>query len=75
MEECVPDDLKTDVATSLIKKANLPVDDLKNYSPLSGMSFIPKPDERVAAKQLSEYIHIHNLDNSYQSAYKAVFFN
>ena len=70
MEGCVPDAFKTSVVTPSIKKTNLPLDDLKNYHPVSGLSFISKLVECVVAKQLLE--HIHNLDNqSYQSAYKA----
>ena len=42
MEGYVPDGFKTVVVTPLIKKANRPVDDLKNYRPVSGLSFIPK---------------------------------
>ena len=59
------------MVTLLIKKANLPSDNLKNYCPVSGLSFISKLVERVVAKQLLEHIHVHNLDNLYQSAYKA----
>ena len=59
------------VVTPLIKKLNLPSDDLKNYCPVSDLSFISKLVEHVVAKQLLEHIHVHNLDNSYQSAYKA----
>ena len=43
----------------------------KNYRPVSGFSFVSKLVERVVAKQLLEHIHVHNLDNLYQSAYKA----
>ena len=68
MEGCIPDAFKTAVVTPLIKKANLPSDDLKNYRPVSGLSFIFRLVEHVVAKQLLEYIHVHNLDN--QSAYK-----
>ena len=71
MEGCVPDAFKTAVVTPLIKKANLPSDDLKNYHPVSGLSFISELVERVLHKQLLEHIHVHNLDNPYQSAYKA----
>ena len=70
MEDCVPDGFKTAVVSHLIKKATLPVDDFKNYRPVSGLSFISKLVERVVAKQLLEHIHVHNLDNPYQSAYK-----
>ena len=44
---------------------------LKNYHPVSGLSFISKLAERVVAKHLLEHINVHNLDNSYQSACKA----
>ena len=59
---CDPDAFKTAVVTHLIKKANLPSDDLKNYRPESGLSFISKLVEHVVAKQLLEHIHVHNLD-------------
>ena len=67
----LPDAFKTAVVTPLIKKANLPSDDLKNYCPVSGLSFISKLVERVVARQLLEHIHVNNLDNPYQLAYKA----
>ena len=70
MEGCLPDAFKTAVVT-LIKKANFPSDNLKNYCPVSGLSFISKLVGRVVAKQLLEHIHAHNLDNPYQSAYQA----
>ena len=59
---------KKAVVTPLIKKASLLVEDLKNYRPVSGLSFISKLVERVVAKQLVDHIHRHGLDNSYQSA-------
>ena len=72
MEGCILDAFKSAVVTTpLIKKSNLSSDDLKNYRPISGLSFISKLGERVVAKQLLEHIHVHNLDNLYQSAYKA----
>ena len=70
-EGLVPDGLKKAVVTPLIKKASLPVDDLKNYRPVSGLRVISKLVERVVAKQLVDNIHRHGLDNSYQSAYKS----
>ena len=71
MEGCVPDAFKSAVVTPLTKKPNLSSDDLKNCCPVSGLSFISKLVEHVVAKQLLEHIHVHNLDNLYQSAYKA----
>ena len=67
MEGCVPDAFKSSVVTPLNKKPNLPSDDLKNYCPVSGLSFISKLVECVVAKKLLEHIHVHNLDNPYQS--------
>ena len=69
-EGLVPDGFKKAVVTRLIKKASLPVEDLKNYHPVSGLSFISKLVEHVVAKQLVDHIHRHDLDNSYSSAYK-----
>ena len=62
-EGLVPDGFKQAVVTPLIKKASLPV---------SGLSFISKLVECVVAKQLVDHIHRHGLDNSYQSAHKAL---
>ena len=69
-EGLVPDGFKKAVVTLLIKKASLPVEDLKNYRPVSGLSFISKLVKCVVAKQLVDHIHRHDLDNSYQSVYK-----
>ena len=55
MEGCVPDAFKSAVVTPLIKKPNLPSNDLKNYRPVSGLSFISKLVECVVAKQLLEH--------------------
>ena len=70
-EGLVPVGSKKAVVTPLIKKASLPVEDLKNYRPVSGLSFISKLVECVVAKQLVDHIHRQALDNSYQSAYKS----
>ena len=70
-EGVVPDGFKKAVVTPLIKKASLHVEDLKNYRPVSGFSFISKLVECVVAKQVVDHIHWQGLDNSYQSAYKS----
>ena len=61
---------KTAVVTPLVMKAFLPPDVLKNYCPVSGHSFISKLVERVVSKQLLKHIHVHDLDNPYQSTNK-----
>ena len=70
-KELVPDGFKKVVVTPLIKKASLPVEDWKNYRPVSGPRFISKLVERVVARQLVYHIHRHDLDNPYQPAYKS----
>ena len=42
LEGCIPDGFKSAVVTPLIKKPTLPADDLKNYRPVSGLSFLFK---------------------------------
>ena len=71
MEGCVPDGFKTAVVIPLIENANFPANDLKNYCPVSDLTFISKLVKHVFAKQLLEHIYFHNLDNSHQSAHKA----
>ena len=44
---------------------------IEELSPVSGLSFVSKLAECVVAKQLLEHIHVHNLENPYQLAYKA----
>ena len=60
----MPDGFKKAVVTKLIKKASLPVEDLKNYCPVSGLSLISKLVECAVGKQLVDHIHQHGLDNS-----------
>ena len=69
-EGAVPDGFKSAVVTPLIKKSSLSKDDLKNYRPVSGLSFISKLVERVVASQLSRHVSLHGLENENQSAYR-----
>ena len=63
-----PEPFKIAIVTPLIKKTSLPKDDLKNYRPVSGLSFLSKLVERVVASQIRSH---NNLGNTFQSAYKA----
>ena len=65
----IPEGFKKAVITPFIKKASFPVDDLKNYHPVSGLCFISKLVEWVVAKQLVDHIHQYGLDNPYQSGH------
>ena len=53
------------------KKPSLDRNSLKNYRPVSNLSFISKLIEKVVAKQLNEFISHEGLLNVNQSAYKS----
>ena len=56
--------------TPLIKGQSLDSSSMKNYRPISNLSFIGKLAERVVLKQLTEHLDAKNLNISYQSGYK-----
>ena len=62
---------KHSIVTPLFKKPGLPINDLKNYRPVSGLNFISKVIERVVAYHVKEYLSNNNLNNIYQFAYKS----
>ena len=66
----VPETFKRALITPLIKKATLDSECLKNYRPISNLSFLSKLLERVVAKQLHSYLHRHTLYDKMQSAYR-----
>ena len=57
--------------TPLHKKPSLDRNSLKNYRPVSNLSFISKLIEKVVANQLNEFISHEGLLNVNQSAYKS----
>ena len=69
-EGAVPGGLKKAIVSPLIKKCSLPPDELKNYRPISGLSFISKLVECVVASQLNDHVASNGLENVSQSAYK-----
>ena len=70
MEGCVLGGFKTPVITPLIKKANLQADGLKT---MALYLYLVSYQNWLNAWFLSklEHIHVHNLDNLFQSGYKA----
>ena len=56
--------------TPLIKGQSLDPSDLKNYRPISNLSFIGKLIERVVLKRLNDHLSRNNLNIPFQSAYK-----
>ena len=66
----VPTDFKRAVVTPLLKKTNLDVNELKNYRPVSNLSFISKILEKVVLKQCQSHLVNNNLIEINQSAYR-----
>jgi len=59
------------VVTPLLKKASLEPHELKNYRPVSNLSFVSKLVERAAVKQLTNYLETNRLLPLLQSAYRS----
>ena len=58
------------VVTPLLKKAFLEPHDLKNYRPVSNLSFVSQLVKRVAVKHVMDYLETNGLLPSLQSAYR-----
>lgn len=69
-EGVVPSSMKSAVIKPLLKKENLDCNILKNYRPVSNLTFLSKVLERAVAMQLKQYMSDHNLHEPFQSAYK-----
>ena len=67
----VPDSMKQALVTPLLKKDDLDPEVLKNYRPVSNLSFFSKVLERVVAARLTNYMTINQLHEPMQSAYRA----
>ena len=69
--DIVPRDLKTAIVKSLSKKPSLDKNLLKNYRPISNVSFLSKILEKVVLHKLLSYLQENNLSNPIRSAYRA----
>jgi hypothetical protein len=67
----VPNELKDALVMPLLKKASLDPDNLKNFRPVSNLSYLSKLIERVVSARLLEHMDINDLHVPLQSAYKA----
>ena len=61
---------KTAHVTNLLKKAGLDRNILKNYRPVSNLSYISKLIEKAVARQINEHIVHEGISNENQSAYR-----
>ena len=62
---------KRAIVIPLLKKPTLDSSVQSNYRPISNLSFLGKVIERVVLKRLVAHIQENNLDETFQSAYKA----
>ena len=65
-----PEVFKTALDTQLLKKKSLAQNELKNYRPVSSLSFVCKIIEKLVLSQLSDHLSANNLYNRFQSAYR-----
>lgn len=66
----VPADFKRAIVRPLLKKSNLDPEPLKNYRPVSNLSFISKILERIVSSRIDDHLATNNLLDDCQSAYR-----
>ena len=66
-----PTPCKAAIVRPLLKKQNLDQNILKNFRPVSNLSFLSKVIEKAVLQQLLEYLNAHSLLCSNQSAYRS----
>ena len=66
-----PSSMKKALIKPLLKKQGLDSNTLKNYRPVSNLSFISKVIEKVVAVRLTKYMTEHHLMERMQSAYRS----
>ena len=67
----VPSQFKSAIIRPLLKKPELDHNILKNYRPVSNLSFLSKILEKIVASQLHDHLAKHELYTKCQSAYRA----
>lgn len=66
----VPPEFKRAIVTPILKKPTLDQNDLKNYRPVSNLSFLSKLLEKVVIQQTLKHLETNNLAEPFQSAYR-----
>jgi hypothetical protein len=67
----VPPSMKLALVSPLLKKILFAIEILKNYRAVSNLPFMAKVTEKVAAGQLIYHMKENDLDEKFQSSYKA----
>ncbi len=66
-----PSQLKSAIVLPLLKKPSLDTEILKNYRPVSNLSFVSKLIEKVVALRILDHMKDNNLLDEMQSAYRS----
>ena len=66
----VPTALKNAIIKPILKHKGEDTEELKNYRPVSNLSFLSKVLEKVVAVQVERFIVENDLNDTFQSAYK-----
>ena len=69
-DSLIPKSLKTALIRPLLKKTGLDSDILKNYRPVSNLTFISKVIEKVVSGKLSKHLIKNSMFDQLQSAYR-----
>ena len=69
-----PNNHKLAFVKPFLKKTSLDSNDIKNYHPISNLSFLSKLIERVIANQLKLHFSFNGLISEYQTAYQKFYF-
>jgi hypothetical protein len=65
-----PSTLKTAAVRPSLKKPTLDADELKNYRPISNLTYLSKLLEKVVHRRLIEYLDNEDMFSSFQSGYR-----
>ena len=69
-EGCLPTSQTTAVVTPVLKKTGLDPGDIKNYRPISNLTFLSKVTEKVVAQQVLAYLNSRDLLPKFQSGFR-----
>ena len=70
MSGIVPAPLKDGILRPLLKKVGMNHNELKNYRPVTNLTFVSKILEKVVFQQILSHIDFNSLHAVFQSAYK-----
>ena len=70
LQGSLPDSQRPAVVVPRLKKANADHTDVKNYRPVSNLTFMSKVVEKRVCRQLEAYVEEHDLFPRLQSAYR-----